>query len=193
MFDPTIRSAHLITLYHLWNEKRGTRVMPTRADFDPIEMVPLLPHLYLVDVASGPGVDELRFRYRLIGTSIVALLGRDSTGKWADETLHGDKAPGIRDLFTLLFETKAPVAIKGFIFFIRDKNWVFVEGLLLPLSADGETVTMILVGLIQVPAIVDQNAKESDRSVIQVFSDPKMYAYPDPVIDDRRHSERSRG
>ena len=167
--------------------------MPARSDFDPVEMVPLLPPLYLVDVVSEPDADALRFRYRLIGTSIVALLGRDSTGKWADEALHGDKIVGIRDLFTLLSTARLPVAIKGFIFFIRDKNWVFVEGLLLPLSADGKTVNMILVGLIQVAAISDENAGAPDHSAIQVFSDPKMYAYPDSIIQGRRHSEWSKG
>lgn len=192
MFDSTVRSDNLIALYHLWNGKRAERRMPARGDFDPAEMASLLPHLFLVDVGSSPDSGQRCFRYRLIGTAVVNLLGRDSTGKWADEALHGDKTPGIRGLFTLASETKGPVAFKGYIFFIRDRNWVFVEGLILPLSANGEEVDMLLVGLMQVPGSATRTPAP-DRGGYEVFAEPRMHAYPDPIIDGLRHSDRLRG
>lgn len=162
--------------------------MPARADFDPVEMVPLLPHLFLVDVAEAG--DLRRFRYRLIGTAIVTLLGRDSTGKWADDALHGDNAPGIQGLFSLASETRAPVVVKGHLFFISERSWTFVEGLLLPLSANGADVDMLLVGLQQVPVPSGRASGKADPGAFEVFAEPKMLAYRDPVIEGRRHSDR---
>ena len=49
--------------------------MPSRRDLDPCEIPQLLPYLILVDVFSDPP----DFRYRLIGTQIVAQSRRDFT------------------------------------------------------------------------------------------------------------------
>jgi hypothetical protein len=165
--------------------------MPARADFDPLDMVPLLPYLYMVDVAAGE--HERQFRYRLIGTAVVALLGRDSTGKSVDEALHGDKTAGIRRLFTLACDIRAPVAIKGHIFFIRDRSWVFVEGLLLPLSANGADVDIILVGLKQVAVPPKSVWRSTVSGAVEVFAEPTMLAYPNPIIDSQGHGESQRG
>ncbi len=191
MFDSRVRSPDLIALHRYWSEKSAGRTMPARADFDPVDMAALLPYLFLVDVAanaSGP-----LFRYRLIGTAIVALLGRDSTGKGVDETLHGDKTPGIRRLFTLVCDTRAPVAIKGHIFFIRDRSWVFVEGLLLPLSANGADVNMIMVGLKQVPVPPKSASRSKDSDAVEIFAEPMMLAYPAPIIDGPGQRDPERG
>src|ERR1051325_9903462 len=76
----------LVALYRYWDGKRGARAMPARRDLDPSEIVRLLPHIYMVDVQSDP----LRFRYRLIGTAIVNLLGRDYTGRMVDAATYGE-------------------------------------------------------------------------------------------------------
>lgn len=60
-----------------WTRVRGMRRMPARSHIDPLEMVPLLSHVFLVDVAHGP----LDFRYRLVGTEIVKRSRGDYTGK----------------------------------------------------------------------------------------------------------------
>lgn len=183
MFDATVRSRHLIALYRLWNARLAGRPLPARADFDPIDMVALLPHLYLLDVGPVTETATPRFRYRLIGTAIVNLLGRDSTGKYVAEPLHGDRTVGLQRLFTLVAETRAPVVIKGHIFYIRDKSWVFVEALLLPLSADGGTVDMIMAGMVQTPTPTERAGADTRPGVVEIFAEPLMRAYCDPVID----------
>lgn len=60
---------------------------PLRRDFDPLAMRDWLGHLYLADVI-GAGQ---RFRYRLVGTQIVRMLGRDVTGR------HFDEIYGVQD------------------------------------------------------------------------------------------------
>src|SRR5690349_12411326 len=72
----------ITALYQLWEQRRGDRDIPDRADFDPTSIAPaLLPHFVLVDVMDGGA----RLRYRLLGTAIVNRLGFDPTGKYFDE------------------------------------------------------------------------------------------------------------
>lgn len=80
-----VASPVLRELYGYWLDKwRGDR-MPTRADIEPLEIPALLPQVYLVDVEREP----LRFRFRLVGTRIVAWFGRDMTGKEVSERFAG--------------------------------------------------------------------------------------------------------
>ena len=37
-----------------WQSKRRQRRAPTRADIDPSELGPFLPHMYMLDVLPGP-------------------------------------------------------------------------------------------------------------------------------------------
>lgn len=64
---------------------RGERTMPLRSKLLPEELPPsLLPGLFLVEVYgdTGPGCSgPWQFRYRLLGTHIVAASGVDWTGR----------------------------------------------------------------------------------------------------------------
>ena len=52
-------------IYHYWDDKRNGRLMPRRADLDPVDIPKLLPDIGLVDVVP----DERQYVYRLIGTN----------------------------------------------------------------------------------------------------------------------------
>jgi hypothetical protein len=58
--QPPLRSLHAY-----WNRKRAGRLMPTRADIDPVELRQHLGNLVLIEPV--PAEDD--FRYRLIGTT----------------------------------------------------------------------------------------------------------------------------
>src|SRR5579863_2932455 len=64
-----------------WQGKRGERALPMRKDIDPLEMWQHIGRLNLIECL--PGLAD--FRYRLIGTTITAAYGRDSTGKTVRE------------------------------------------------------------------------------------------------------------
>jgi hypothetical protein len=64
--------SRLHRLFEYWDRKRGPRAMPARRDIEPTDLVPLLPHLMMVDVEEGP-----RFRYRVFGTAVVEAFGSD--------------------------------------------------------------------------------------------------------------------
>ncbi len=67
-------SCHL-DLYRYWDTKRGSQSMPSREDIDPIDIPRLIPFIALIEADHG------RYRWRLVGTGIVADIGRDLTGQ----------------------------------------------------------------------------------------------------------------
>jgi hypothetical protein len=129
-----------------WERKRGMRLAPCRADVDLMDLRMHLRTIFMVDVLDG-GAD---FRYRLIGTAIVAGLGRDSTGKRLSELYHDRPKVLARLLerFNLVLTQKRPVFTRGQVYWLPDATIRrFVSGAV-PLSDDGATVNIVLVEML---------------------------------------------
>ena len=133
-------------LYQYWVEKRGERLMPARADLDPIDIRFAIGDVILADV-----LDETppRFRIRLHGTNLSERTNFDLTGKMLDEM----PAPEFRDLshrsFTKVALTREPLhALADRPLDGRTQRY---EAIILPLSADGERVDRLLIGMIYEP------------------------------------------
>lgn len=130
-------------LFDYWQDKRGDRPMPRRLDIDPIDLRQMLPHIFLVDVETG----AQRFRYRLVGTELTTIMGRELKGAYIDEM------PFLFRKFALpayeeVISRRAPCykeinALEAF-FTIRYKR------LMLPLSENGTDINMILGGIYRV-------------------------------------------
>jgi len=72
----------ILGLMAFWNQARGARPMPSKADIDPVRLgARLLPHVLLVDVVDGGS----RFRYRLCGSANTDAAGIDLKGRHVDE------------------------------------------------------------------------------------------------------------
>ncbi len=137
-----IERPKLRRLYRDWSKRRRGRRMPSRGDFDILDLGYILGDLNLLDVLHAP----LRFRFRVHGTNAVGRLGFDLTGKTIESYPDPDYRRIVREHFSAVVQSKAPKRIVRDPYRIRDRvlRW---EGLILPLSADGETVDMLLVGL----------------------------------------------
>ena len=140
-----INHPKLAQLYRYWDRKRGERAMPTRRDLLPEEMGSLLGNLFLVDVVRTD--DAVRFRYRLVGTALTAILDQELTGKFIDQMpfLYRKFAlPAYREILRAGRPTyKETNAFEGWVV-IRYKR------LLLPLaSPDGERIDIVLGGIYQ--------------------------------------------
>lgn len=61
--------------------KRGPHGLVDRADIDPAEIRPFLPHMTVLDVTDG-GED---FRVRVFGTALVDLMHEERTGQLVSE------------------------------------------------------------------------------------------------------------
>ncbi|MGE5147399.1 MAG: PAS domain-containing protein [Candidatus Eiseniibacteriota bacterium] len=142
---PPVEPYHdeLKRLYAYWLAKKGTRAAPARADIDPLEIAPLLPHVTLIDVESAP----LRFRYRLVGTEIVNNVGEDFTGRYLDTLLRLAQRDLMAAELARVVASGQP-AVNLWEYARHDGRHVRYERLVLPLSSDGKTVDMLLSGMV---------------------------------------------
>jgi hypothetical protein len=137
-----IRDARLRRLYEYWLAKKGQRRFPSRRDIDPVDFPYVLGHVILFDVMRDP----LRFRVRVHGTEMVAKAGYDLTGKFLDDLPISDYRHYVMARCEGLVRDGAPLLV----WHDRtlDGKTRRYEALWLPLSDDGEQVTMLLAAMI---------------------------------------------
>lgn len=141
--DPALafRSEVFGDLIGRWTAARETSgtAIPPREFADPFELQEHLGYLQLVDVFHDP----VRFRYRLIGTRITALAGRDSTGRWFQDLYSPEFVAEAFKSYRWIIAEKRPLRVSATWQHV-DKGHIRYEALDLPLSADGDTVDLIL-------------------------------------------------
>ncbi len=133
-------------LQHLlayWLSKKGTARAPPRSAIRPDEIAALLPSLAIVDVIGDPP----RFRVRLFGTKLVAAYGEDITGKFTDEIDLDTVAPHLEAQLRRAVRECRPNVMRVHLTKAEDERRIEYERIWLPLSADGETVNMLLGGV----------------------------------------------
>ncbi len=134
--------------YRYWDSKRQGRVMPSRADLDPLEMRPWLPGIILVDVLRNP----YRLIYRVVGTRSVNIRDAEVTGRRVEDGRHGDKLNHVLENYRLVVEEQTLVYdCDGTL--NRDAHPISTEVLLLPLSSDGKTVDQVISFIENVPLL----------------------------------------
>lgn len=114
--------------------------MPSRADFDALELRDWFGHLMVIDVVEN-GRD---FRYRLYGTNIASALGADHTGR------HVNTVPPERQIvrcsdYRRVCRAKQPCV--GTRPCTVGRKLYRAQYLLLPLSTDGERVDKIIAAI----------------------------------------------
>jgi hypothetical protein len=130
----------LAALYAYWVRQRGSRKMPSRGDIRPKAIVSLLPQLFLVDIFQ-----PLRFRFRLVGSTICQRWHDDFTGKWLDELAFDGELETILEQFGSVSRTGMPRAdIEEFV--NEDDRYLHYYRLLLPLS-EGESAPNMIIGI----------------------------------------------
>lgn len=124
-----------------WQSKLKGRKAPRREDILPEELGKLLPWVVLIEVVGTPP----RFRVRLAGTGVVQEYGAEMTGKFLDDLdLGAARDRSLEDHRRAVREVRPVVGT--FDFKTQDGRWMSYERITLPLSADGETVNMLLCG-----------------------------------------------
>lgn len=136
--EPGQLDRKLQRLLDYWQEKRGEREMPARADIDASEIPDLLPNIYLIDVSYDPNI----FRFRLAGTEIIRLFSEEVSGKTTDQLEAVALRSLLRSHYEEVIEARAPVSDDD-AFVDRRKSYAY-DWLLLPLSSGGRVVDMLL-------------------------------------------------
>lgn len=145
-FEQRFHVEALTLLYAYWQEVRGRRRAPTRAEIDPSRIRPVLPNIALFDVEETPR----RYRIRLMGTRNVSWYGADPSGCYLDELDIGD---GRADLFALLDQIVArgvPGHMTGQ-YTKQDGRTLRYERLFMPLSNDARRIDMLIGAVCRLP------------------------------------------
>ena len=126
-----------------WEQKRGARAMPSRADMAPSDLREHLPWIVLLDVL--PGLED--FRYRLVGTLVAQYFLADGTGRTVTECFTPQTPEPERQAvlahYRKVARERRVIAFSGKVRAIGPRSEPF-QAIFLPLSDDGETVNVIL-------------------------------------------------
>lgn len=128
-----------------WREACPPDGIPGESFIDPFRLRYILNALIVVDMLPLPD-GRLRYRYRLIGTGLVARSGRDRTWRWVDEHPDMELARLAIDVSNAVIDARQPALMQ----FSRSLlgRYYPVEALVLPLGGNGGRPTRLLVGQI---------------------------------------------
>jgi hypothetical protein len=137
------RESAIGRLYDYWLDRRGPHRFPARQDLDPIEMKYALGGITIFEVhRTAPMPSAFRFRYRLIGSAIVARDGFDQTGHWLDELPLLQYRALLLSRLEMMSHDPAPTLVHNKQFY--DERWYDYEAIWLPLASDYEQIDMLM-------------------------------------------------
>jgi hypothetical protein len=136
--DPEL--GDLSALLQLWQDRRKDGNLPARADFDPLDLKAFLGRIVLFDVLQNPR----RFRFRLVGTDWVMRFGLDPTNTLVDDFPRVQSRPFINEVLGKVVDGRAPLWARRAV--LIEGRYYHYGMLLMPLSADGATVNMVMAG-----------------------------------------------
>lgn len=142
--DLGLEHAALRRLFDDWRARLRGRLMPARRDFDILDLKYIIGDLQLLQVERNP----LRFRFRVHATNATARIGFDLTGRTVDDYPDPGYRRMVHNLYAGVVEARKPRRVLQARYELPTAilRW---EGVILPLSDDGETVNMLMVGLHQ--------------------------------------------
>ena len=148
----------LVEALDYWRDKCRSRIAPARRDIDPLDMRDILPRILLADVTTDDA-GALDFRYRLSGTGICDVHGYELTQLSPRELQPATYGALIDSHYREAVRTRRPSA--HIILLNTDQMTRSYARLLLPLSEDGEAVTMLMA--------VDSEAQNALHDFLEVI------------------------
>ncbi len=121
----------LAGLRRLWEEAGGTEELPPQSAFDAFVLRPWLGNIAMVEVHGGPK----RFFFRLTGSKIDHVYGRNFTGQWLEDPRIAGSEGYWEKMYARVVDERQPLPGSVAIF---DPRWnqKMCRWLLLPLRAD---------------------------------------------------------
>jgi hypothetical protein len=134
------RYPEMSAVFEVWKTQARGRAMPARADLSARALKSYLPR---VAIEERVQTDPSRYRWRLIGTQIVQILG-ERTGKYFEEDAPAKQAARWTASCDLVLGICRPVRFLGRVI-VNNKNYLFSDLLFMPL-ADGAGVPRFVMG-----------------------------------------------
>lgn len=125
-----------------WEKAKSGKVLPDRADFDPLNIpAALFPYLILAEVLSESGL----VRYRLVGDEMHSRWGGNFTGRTSEDIFSGSYREYLESAFALCIAKRLPVFTASR-FRWDQGGFLSTHRVMLPIAgADPEAVEQILV------------------------------------------------
>lgn len=139
--DEVPKSSPIRAALGYWRQIAPDGKLPGRQHLEPLDIPPLLPWLFLVDVLREP--QGLDFRYRLIGTANVDLVGRDATQRRVREAFAGFQAEIMMLQYSTTVEAGQPTFWRASLP-ADDRPPADCYRGLFPFAKDGRNVDMLL-------------------------------------------------
>ena len=127
-----------------WQGKRGAGKYPARAAIDPLDFHYVLGDVVLIaaERLSAEDASRWHFRYRLIGSNVVARDGYDLTNKTLDELPEPEYRERIRATWTEVCDTGKPAHyIRELVLDHRVRRY---EVVVMPLASNGHDIDMLI-------------------------------------------------
>ncbi len=141
--------SHVVaTAYEYWLSKRRPGAPPRRSDIQPSELRSILPHIFLVDVV----LPRPEFRFRLVGSEITAMAGKEYTGLRVNERDYGPHWERVHASYLDVVLSREPRLDTYHAPWVTKEFWVY-ERLIAPLSTAGGAIDMLFGCLYPVPEI----------------------------------------
>jgi hypothetical protein len=126
-------------LFAYWEERRGKRSAPERADIEPGAIRKVLSDAFILAIDGGAG-----HPFRLAGTRVCALFGRELKGDPFIGLWAGASQPVVSNLLAILNDERVGT-IAGVTAQNADGEPIDLELLLLPLSASRPSLARTIV------------------------------------------------
>ena len=133
-----MKNASTRLVYDYWNRKRGDRLAPQRADINPTDIRHALSDTFML---AADFINQLRFR--LAGTRVCALFGREIKGEAFAELWNDESHKMIEKQITIV-TNEATGLVAGVTAHTEDGLTADLELLLLPLAHVGHARTRAL-------------------------------------------------
>jgi len=130
---PLVKNAdtEIDALLALWNEKRGSRRLPPRSDFDFYTCTRWLGHLSIAKIIEGPKT----YLMTLHGTASAEYFRRDFTGRFLEDVFSECGMPWAIDAYCKAHLTREPVTMETEPFFLNGSA-LRMKRIILPLGRD---------------------------------------------------------
>src|SRR3546814_188466 len=120
----------LLEVARYWSAKRNGRLMPDRADIDPLDLSPgVWPNLLLTE----PVPASTAMRYRLVGSAHVERYTFDFTGRTTAEIMQGSYRDYMEAIYNTSLQEGLPVYSES-VFRWDARGYAFTRRLMLPLQ-----------------------------------------------------------
>lgn len=138
-FRSNLVGQYIRDFFDYWDRLRGSRSMPMRSEVDPLDVPrPILPSLYILIRDDDGG-----FRFRLVGTRLAEIFGRDITGKRIEEVLRDEVLSNALRSYDMIIRMKKPSHSRARYFPASGENPFLYQRLTLPLGTDAQTTHLL--------------------------------------------------